>query len=159
MSDAILRARPPRSGWIPWVFVGGMALVIVVNLVLVWFALTTFTGVTVGHAYDRGRTYNAVIEAAARQELLGWRAQVALEGERLTVVVNDRDGRPVDGRLEGELLRPLEGSTLPVTFSALGHGRYAATVAPGRLGQWEARLSLTSAQGERLDIRQRVIVR
>jgi hypothetical protein len=45
MSDVALRAEPVRGRWIPWVFVGGMLLVVAVNLVLVWFAL--FIGVAV----------------------------------------------------------------------------------------------------------------
>ena len=65
---------PTRGRWIPWVFVGGMGLVIGVNAILVWFALTTFTGVTTPRAYDRGRTYNDVLaEAPDRTRLAGSR--------------------------------------------------------------------------------------
>ena len=41
--------RPRRSAWIPWVFVGGMLLVVAVNGVLIVAAVGTFTGVTTGH--------------------------------------------------------------------------------------------------------------
>lgn len=166
MSDTALRPlgrapgrAPGRDRWIPWTFVGGMLLVVAVNLVLVWFALTTFTGVTVGHAYDRGRTYNHVIEAAARQEALGWQTQVSLgDGMRLSVTVTDRLGAPVPGRLDGDLLRPLEGTTLPLDFTATGPGRFVARIGPAQAGQWEARLTLLAPSGQHLDIRQRVLV-
>ena len=38
---------PKRSRWIPWVFVGGMLLVVVVNGVLIFSAISTFTFSTI----------------------------------------------------------------------------------------------------------------
>jgi nitrogen fixation protein FixH len=162
MSDSTMDRQgfdPRRSRWIPWAFVGAFGVIIAVNLVLVYAALTTFTGVTTGHAYDRGRAYNAVIEEAARQDALGWTARVTLDGKAVSVAVTDREGLPVGGRLEGVLLRPLEGAELALDFAAAGPGRFLAlTDLPGQ-GQWEARLTLRGERGERFDIRQRVFVR
>lgn len=163
MSDTTLpRAQdfdPKRGNWIPWVFVGGMALVVVVNLLLVYAALSTFTGVTTGRSYDRGRSYNQVLAEAARQDALGWTTQVALEGKVLTVITRDREGLPVGGRVEGVLHRPLEGAELRLDFAAAGPGRFIAFVELPAAGQWDARLTLTGERGERLDIRQRLFVR
>jgi nitrogen fixation protein FixH len=153
MSD---RMAPRRSLWIPWTFVGGMLLVVAVNGGLIYAALSTFTGVTVGRAYDKGRAYNDVLQEAARQEALGWRPEVQLTGGMLRVTVRDREGLPVPGRLDGLLLRPLEGTELPLDLGAIAPGQWLAAVAP-KPGQWEARLRLTAADGKRLDIRQRVI--
>ena len=94
---------PKRSRWIPWVFVGGMTLVVMVNLVLVYFAVSTFTRVTVPRSYERGRGYDTVLAEAARQDALGWQAEVALAGGALRVAATDREGRPVHGRLDGVL--------------------------------------------------------
>ena len=163
MSDNTLsRPRdfdPNRSRWIPWVFVGGMAVVVLVNLVLVYAALSTFTGVTTGRSYDRGRAYNRVLEEAARQDALGWSARVTLDGGVLSVVATDREGLPVGGRVQGVLHRPLEGAEIPLDFAAAGPGRFIAAAAPPATGQWEARLTLFGARDERLEIRQRLIVR
>lgn len=163
MSDATLPRSddfdPKRSTWIPWAFVGGMALVVVVNLVLVYAALSTFTGVTTGKSYDRGRSYNQVLTEAARQDALGWTTQVALEGRVLSVIAQDRDGLPLGGRVEGVLLRPLEGAELRLDFAAAGPGRFIAFADLPAAGQWEARLTLTGERGERRDIRQRLVVR
>lgn len=150
---------PKRSTWIPWVFVGGMALVVVVNLVLVYSALSTFTGVTTGQSYDRGRAYNQVLAEAARQDALGWTTQVTLDGKLLAVTATDRDGLPLGGRVEGVLLRPLEGAALRLDFAAAGPGRFIAFADLPAAGQWEARLTLTGERGERRDIRQRLVVR
>ena len=163
MSDNTLsRPRdfdPNRSRWIPWVFVGGMAVVVLVNLVLVYAALSTFTGVTTGKSYDRGRAYNQVLAEAARQDALGWSARVTLEGGVLSVVATDREGLPVGGRVQGVLHRPLEGAEIPLDFAAAGPGRFIAAAAPPATGQWEARVILFGARDERLEIRQRLIVR
>lgn len=151
---------PRRGRWIPWAFVGGMLLVVAVNAVLIFASVSTFTGVTVGGAYDRGRAYNRVLAEAARQDALGWRAEVAAEGGALLrVSVTDREGLPVPGRLDGTLLAPLEGMELPLALVAVAPGRWQAAM-PGlpRAGQWEARLTLTGPQGQRFDIRRRLVL-
>ncbi|MCX7932739.1 MAG: FixH family protein [Rhodovarius sp.] len=147
---------PSRSRWIPWAFVGAMLLVVAVNGVMVWLALSTFTGVTTPRAYDRGRAYNEVLAEAARQDALGWRSSVRLEAGRLVVEVEDAEGRPVQGLLAGALHRPLSLEVVALEWRPLAPGRWAAAVADLPPGQWEARLSLTGREG-RLDIRRRVI--
>lgn len=165
MSDATMpagAAHDPRRGrWIPWVFAGAMLAVVAVNAVLVVASVSTFTGVTVGQSYDRGRAYNAVLAEAARQDALGWTAEVALTagGGALIVAVTDREGLPVAGRLDGVLLRPVEGTAVPLAPAATAPGRWQAVPeAALRPGLWEARLTLTGAEGSRLDIRRRVVV-
>ncbi|MBL6076599.1 FixH family protein [Belnapia sp. T18] len=148
---------PARGRWIPWVFVGMMLLVIGVNAVLITSAVRSFTGTTTGHAYDRGRAYNHIIAEADRQAALGWGARVTLAEGTLSVAVADRAGAPVEGWLTGLLLRPLDGRTVPLDFTEVAPGRWSALALPPAAGQWEARLTLLDAAGQRLDIRQRVI--
>jgi nitrogen fixation protein FixH len=150
---------PRRGRWIPWAFVGGMGLVVAVNAVLITAAVSTFTGVTEGRTYDRGRAYNHVLEEAARQDALGWRAEVAAAEGQLRVLVRDREARPVAGRLEGVLRRPLDGRETAIVLEAAGPGLWTAALSALPPGQWEARLSLTDAEAHRLDIRQRVFLR
>jgi nitrogen fixation protein FixH len=149
---------PRRGRWIPYVFVGAMLLVVAVNAVLVYAALSTFTGTTTSRAYERGRGYNQVLAEAARQEALGWQADVAWSAGRLRVSVVDREGLPVGGHLDGLLLRPLQGTTRPLHLAAGAAGRWLADAPDLAPGQWEARLTLEGATGERLDIRKRIIV-
>jgi len=152
------RPDPRRSRWIPWTFAGAMGLVVVVNAVLVYVAVATFPGVTVPRSYEQGRQYNAVLAEAARQDALGWRAEVAFTGGRLTVHATDREGRPVPGRLAGVLVRPLEGTEIPLVFTPLGGGAWGAEVMPPRRGQWEARLTLYGPQETPFDIRRRLFI-
>ncbi|HWL80717.1 MAG TPA: FixH family protein [Roseomonas sp.] len=154
-----LPEQPRRSGWIPWAFVGGMGLVLAVNGVLVWAALSTFTGVSVGHAYDRGLAYNDVLAETARQDALGWHASVLMDVRGLVVSVEDEDGKPVAGTIAGVLVRPIEGTRVPLGFRPVGPGRFQAAAEVPKRGQWEAQLRVTDARGARFDIRERVFVR
>ncbi|MBS7790027.1 FixH family protein [Roseococcus sp. SDR] len=145
---------PNRGRWIPWVFVGGMAVVVAVNAVLITQAIGTFTGVTVGQSYDRGRTYNHVLAEAARQDALGWTLNTRLEGGRLTVNARENSGASVRGVLEGHMLRPLDGERVALPDTA-GTGRFTIELPELRAGLWEFRGLLVSEQGARHDIRQR----
>jgi nitrogen fixation protein FixH len=159
MSMTMQRDYDPKRGrWIPWVFVGGMTLVVLVNGLLVWFALTTFTGVTVSRAYERGRGYDLVLAEAARQDALGWRGDITLEAGVLRLAMQDSSQQPLHGRVEGVLQRPLEGVEVPLGFTATGHGRFAARLEPLRAGQWEARLTFFDEAGTAFDLRKRFIL-
>lgn len=149
---------PKRGRWIPWAFVGAMLVVVAVNSVLAFYAISTFTGVTVPHAYEQGRHYDAVIAEAARQDALGWRTEVTFAGGLLSVVATDRDGNPLPGRIEGVLRRPLEGLDVPLGFGPRGSGRWAAEVQTPERGLWEARLTLFGPNETPFDIRHRVVV-
>jgi nitrogen fixation protein FixH len=153
-------AAPRRSAWIPWVFVGGMLTVFAVNAGMVYAALSTFTGVTVGRAYERDRGYDQVLAEAARQDALGWAARVTLaEDGMLVLVARDRDGHPLAARVQGVLHRPLEGIDLPLDFAAAVAGRWIAAVQVPRAGQWEARLTLIGPGGQPFNVRERIVVR
>jgi len=149
---------PNRSRWIPWVFVGGMMVVVLVNGVLIFQALTTFTGVTVGQSYDRGRTYNRVLDEAARQDALGWNLRASVDSGQITITARDRGDAPIAGVLEAHLLRPLDGERIAFP-DATGAGRFVLELPELRAGQWELRGLLTSLAGERHDLRQRFTLR
>ncbi len=159
MSATVTEQPDPRRGrWIPWIFVGGMLVVVAVNFGMVYAAISTFTGVTVSRAYERGRAYDQVLDEAARQQALGWQAAVALAGNRLSITVRDRDGQPVGGTLEGVLRRPLQGTELPLDLAASGAGSWATRVEVPQPGQWEVRATLTASGNRHFDIRQRVML-
>lgn len=154
-----MTAPERKSRWIPWVFVGGMAVVVGVNAVLVTSAVSTFTGTTVGRSYDKGRAYNHVLEEARRQDALGWTAQVTRpRPDALLVAVADRDGTSVTGLLEAALLRPLDGERVPLP-PATGAGRFTLALPEGlRAGQWELRARLLAPDQRHMDIRHRMVL-
>ena len=138
--------RPPtRDSWVPWLFVAGFALVILVNGALVYFAMASFTGLqTEGH-YQRGLDYNEVLEAGRTQTALGWTVAIDFrQGEaagkgRLTVRAADRAGNPLnDAGVTVRLVRPVQaGHDMNMTLAGAGDGLYAADVELPLRGQWD----------------------
>jgi nitrogen fixation protein FixH len=166
MSASMATAR--RDRWIPWTFVGGMAVVVAVNAVMVWFALSTFTGTTVDRSYERGRRYNEVIAEADRQARIGWRFALAWEpagdgslAGRLVLTATDAALAPLDRLgIDASLLRPLERpQPIALGFTQVGPGRYVAPATLPKPGQWEVRLEARRAGEGPVDFRQRFVAR
>ena len=146
MTQSSARPVETRSGnWIPWIFVGGLTIVIAVNAVLIWFALESFSGLTEAHAYQAGLAYNQTLAEARAQDALGWKADLTVErapepgSARVTFVLTDRNGRPIDAdSVEADFLRPVAaGNDRSVALASDGGGRYSATVPLGLAGQWD----------------------
>ena len=154
-----IAARPSTRGrWIPWVFVAGFLVVIGVNGVLITAAVGTFTGTTTTGAYDRGLGYGAVLEEAARQKALGWRGKVARADGAVTLSMRLPDGSPLsaDASVTGSLQRPLDRTTLPLTFQPAAPGTWRA-VADAASGAWEAVLTVTRGT-DRMELRERLVI-
>lgn len=149
---------PRRSLWIPLVFVGGMLVTFAVNGVLIFSALSTFTGTTVDRAYERGRLYNQVLAEAERQDAMGVRFDVRTESRYLTVAATNPDGTAATGTLAGELQRPLEGDQARISFGQTRPGVWRADLAGLRPGQWDLRARLETRDGA-VETRQRLFVR
>lgn len=143
-----------RALWIPAIFVGLMLLVVAVNGTLIYFATHTFSGLDTDHAYQEGLEYNKTIAAAAASAALGWQADVtttptklagAADGDRITLRLTDKAGRPVTGlAVTGQLVRPVSTAfDRAVKFLPAGDGAglYQADVALPARGKWELRLA------------------
>ncbi|WP_044560013.1 FixH family protein [Azospirillum sp. B4] len=145
------RPKAKRS-LIPWIFVAGMGVVIVVNGILIYVALHSWTGIVTAKPYERGIEYNKVLEAQAQQDALGWTFDADIEpaaissgtggGSVLTVRIASRDGAPMDDMaLTGRLVRPIDMlPDVPLTFTPAGNGRYTASVTLPKHGQWDLKL-------------------
>ena len=149
------RPASDQARWIPAIFIAGMALVVAVNGVMVWLALSSWSGLAVPAPYQRGLDYNRVLAAVAEQESLGWAIAATFSTTRrgessgaVIVTIRDRDGQPLsDLNLSGRLVRPLaEAGDIPLELRPAGAGRYAAAVSAPRPGQWELRLVARQAR-------------
>jgi nitrogen fixation protein FixH len=146
-------AQPQRrSLWIPWLFVGLMLLVVVVNGVMIYFAEHTFSGLDTQKYYEEGVDYNTSLKDAAASAALGWTAKAAIEpngaADTVRVAITDRSGAPVSGlHLALHLVRPV--STALDQFLDLrptAPGVYAAEVKLPARGAWELRLEATGGR-------------
>ncbi len=127
--------------------------IIAVNLVFVFFALDTWTGLTTENAYQKGLNYNQTIAARDAQRELGWQAEVSLttlaDGrEALTVVLRDREGAVLTNlAVSGTVKRPThEGYDQQVVLTEDTRGRYSARLSLPLRGNWDLALSARPVQ-------------
>ena len=132
-----------RGWWYPWIFVAGMAVVIVVNGVMVFFALGTWTGLeTEGH-YRKGLAYNENLAAARAQQERGWQVDLEFSPDgAVGVSFRDRDGVPLeDLAVQVLAVRPShEGHDVAGDLIHVGAGRYRGRLEIPLPGQWDLRV-------------------
>ena len=92
-----------RSRHIPWLFVGGFAVVIAVNAIMICFAVGSFSGLYTSKPRDRGLHYNAIVAEQQIRDALGWRVDAVWRPEtgRLELNLFEASGRPVGWRSSG----------------------------------------------------------
>ena len=73
------QANRPFTGWHFLIYIVGFFVVIITaNLTMAYFAIDTFSGLETDDAYRKGRDYNQTLDAAKRQEALGWQEEITL---------------------------------------------------------------------------------
>ena len=134
-----------RPGWwYPYIFVAGFVVVLLVNFTMAYFANSTFSGLATERAYEKGLAYNQSIEAARKQDDMGWAVDVQVEhganhGAHVTVSYRDRDGRPVDDlKVAAQLVRPTaKGYDREIVLSRVSPGVYSTHQELPLSGVWD----------------------
>ena len=153
----------PRRSIIPWLFPMGLGLVVVVNTVLLLFALRSSPGLVVNNAYERGRDYGAVIERTEAQDALGWQFEVRHDGGAGRIVVRLADGK--GGEIPGLVVsaiadRPVGPvAALDLPLAAAGQASYAGRFTPPARGAWDITVTARDDAGHEFRATRRVIVR
>lgn len=120
------------------------AVIIGVNFLLAWKAVSTFPGLEVKNSYVASQGFD---ERKSAQEALGWTMQPSFEAGRIKLAFLDRDGLPV--RVSD--LEVLVGRTTEAKddvwpdFAPLGDA-YAADVALAR-GKWMVKVTAKAEDG------------
>ncbi|ABS63146.1 FixH family protein [Parvibaculum lavamentivorans DS-1] len=147
-------------------FAGFFIVVFGMNGLMVFQALSTFDGVEVEGAYQKGRAYNHLLARMEAQEKLGWKAAIdvapASNGDTaLTVTFTDAAGAPLEGlAVHGTFWRPVAaGEDRRMSLTETAPGIYTAVFALAHSGNWLVRISGTGPQGETFTEEQRVFVR
>lgn len=121
----------------------------VANGLLVYYAVSTFSGGDRPNPYRSGLDYNATIAEAEQQAALGWTAKADYDGNagRITLHFTDSAAAPVTGlSLSGKLARPaVDTYDRAVTFREWREGFYVSDVALPA-GNWV--LSVESSKQE-----------
>ena len=150
----IMRKHSPIDRWIPWSFVGFFLVVFLVNGIMLYFALGSWTGITTDDAYKKGLAYNDRLAEAEAQAKLGWQTRLAVPKEagvdsEIVLTLRDRDGGPVSGaEVRARLVRPThEGYDQEVSLVGDGRGQYRAAVALPLPGLWVAQVHVAHDRG------------
>ena len=142
-----LARKPFRfTGWhMTGLLVAFFGVVIAVNLVMARLATHTFSGVVVENSYDASQQFDHWLDEAAREQALGWHAQVARQADGRVVVTLTGHGLN-QAVLSGEGWHPLGRlADRPLTFHRIGGADFISDQALPD-GRWRLRLKV-SAQG------------
>lgn len=160
------RARVP-GWWYPWIFVGGLVIVIAVNAVMMTLAIGTFPGLETEDAYRKGIEYNQTIAAARAQDARGWHLdlhftqspEAGVHGGDVSIAFVDRDGQALrELEVKVDFVRPLgEGIDDPLPFDERGGGVYGARFIAPLPGQWDARI-LARRGNETFQATRRIVI-
>lgn len=136
--------------------VSAFAVIIGVNVLLAFKAVSTFPGLEVDNSYVASQGFNA---RKAAQEALGWTMTPGYENGRMTLAFHGADGQPV----QVNDLQVLVGRTTETTddtfpaFTFQGD-RYAADL-PLHQGKWMVKVTATSADGTLFEQRSELFVK
>ncbi len=149
MSAATVPAAAARGRWIPWLFVAFFAVVVAVNGVMIWLALSSWTGLAANNSYDKGLQYNRNLAAAQRQAALGWRPRLAARlvpgaGAEAELLLLDAAGRPVPGaQVVAAFERPTsDAADFRIPMLETSPGAYRAAFELPLVGAWNAHLTI-----------------
>lgn len=145
---------PARGGLRGWhvlvTLVTFFLIVTAVDGVMIYDALSTFSGNETEDAYRKGVAYNQLIKAEEAQNRLGWSQSNTFNSAtgEFSVSFNDRDGHGIDGlQVAAEIGRPAtEVFDRQIILNGAGNGRYHTRLAGLGEGTWF--VSLTASEGD-----------
>ena len=122
------------------IFVLFFGVVIAVNVVMAYYASSTFVGIVVENSYVASQEFNRWLDEAAAEKALGWSATVERRGDgRIAATVH---GPGPGAVLGGSAWHPLgKLADRELHFMAQGQGRFISTEALPE-GRWTLRLDL-----------------
>lgn len=136
----------PIDRFIPYIFIGFFVGLVVLQSIFVVTAFRTFPGTVTAHPFQRGQTFNAILEEAEAQRSLGWSIRVAFDGTAgmaspISVDVRDRSGRPIENARVTVIAEILTRHAQAFSFGLREGepGRYAATLKLPIGGRWNLR--------------------
>ncbi len=106
--------------------VGAFGIIIAVNVVMAWKAISTFPGLEAKNTFVASQQFDA---RRAAQEALGWSVATAHERGKVKLVITDAAGAPVEvAALDVLIGRPTEAKDDVRPEFAFVNGLYEATV-------------------------------
>lgn len=125
------------------ILVAFFGVVIAVNFYMARVAVSTFGGTVVDNSYVASQHFNRWLAEARAQKALGWKADVAVDGQRRTEIDLSTSGVALRGAaVIGVARHPLgRAPDVALNFSALAPGRFRS-VETLPAGRWLVHLSI-----------------
>ncbi len=137
-----------------YMLLGFFGFMFAVNGVFVYFALSSFSGLSTEDAYKKVLNYNAALAEQEAQTARGWKAALDVVNETdgrvaISLTLVDRDGKAVDIRsAKGVLRRPaISGQDIEVVLMQKG-GSAETTLSLPALGNWDLNLVIGAGDYE-----------
>ena len=130
------------------IMVAFFGVTITVNLVLAFFATSSWTGLIVKNSYVASQEYNEKLAEARAQDALGWVSDLQHQSGELAFELRDESGGPLSA-FEVRVIcsRPThEAEDLDLVLRETAPGRYAASV-PLAPGLWNAEVNAVAPNG------------
>lgn len=132
------------------ILIAFFGVVIIVNLIMARFALSTFGGTVVDNSYVASQHYNEWLQRAETQEGLGWDMALRVDADRHALLSVRKDGKALEGlTVTATLAHPL-GRAEPraVRFVPRADGGALRSVEALPPGRWRIDLSIRHAADE-----------
>jgi len=112
----------------------------VVNGIFLYYAISTFNGLSTEDAYRTGLHYNTRIAEENTQIRLGWKSEVVTTAsqDQLTITITDKNRAPVSSlQIEANLQRPASNRfDIPLIFKERKAGEYISDLKDVGQGNW-----------------------
>lgn len=129
-----------------FVMLGFFGVIIAVNSLMAWFAVSNFRGVVVQSSFVASQDFNRDLARFAEQEARGWRVEAELQGARPKIRLWDAQGAPLSGlAVSVTAMRPIdqrEDRMLSLRETAPGVYEAGQDLRPG---QWTLQLVIDGA--------------
>jgi nitrogen fixation protein FixH len=137
-------SRPLTGRKVLFIAIAGFGVIIAVNLVLAYKAVTTFSGLVVTNSYVASQDFDSIRDA---QDALGWNFEIGQKDGQLFVTLTDDQGVPVwPETVQAVAGRPTtDRDDAPMALVATATG-YIADL-PAAAGNWLINFSAISADG------------
>lgn len=126
-----------------YILLGFFGVMFIVNGVFVFFALTSFSGLSVQDSYKRGLNYNIEIESAEYQSARGWKVDLGVDNlgsnrVHISLEVADKNGNKISGLgAVATLRRPLGADKLISQTMLMSKGEFETEFVLETTGQWD----------------------
>jgi len=132
--------------------------IITVNLIMAYFATSSWTGLVVKNSYVASQHFNEKLAAQRTQHALGWQPTLSYMDDVLVFDLRDAKGSPVVAEFAtAELKRPSHEREDQVISMYPANGTFSAKYHLAT-GAWDVFVSLTSEEGAPFIYRERIVV-